>query len=135
MLENTGYNRDCSASSAFPEELVPSRNKLPPIQVLAWAACVHHFVKEMSHVNRRVLQVPKQRTNYRRFSLVCSCGSLFFPLLILELICGGLWHPSHCLLAHLKYFFIRNLILYLLLVPADMVYQQREEALFTIFYI
>lgn len=36
VLENTGYNRDCSAGSAFPEELVLSRNKLPPTQVLAW---------------------------------------------------------------------------------------------------
>lgn len=114
---------------------MPSRNKLPPIQVLAWAACVHHFVKEMSHVNRRVLQVPKQSPIIEGSPWSAPVEVFFFPLLILELICGGLWHPSHCLLAHLKYFLIRNLILYLLLVPADMVYQQREEALFTIFYI
>lgn len=89
----------------------------------------------MSHVNRRVLQVPKQSPIIEGSPWSAPVEVFFFPLLILELICGGLWHPSHCLLAHLKYFLIRNLILYLLLVPADMVYQQREEALFTIFYI
>lgn len=135
MLENTGYNRDCSASSAFPEELVPSRNKLPPIQVLAWLLVYITLLRKCHTLIGECSRFPNRGPIIEGSPWSAPVEVFFFPLLILELICGGLWHPSHCLLAHLKYFLIRNLILYLLLVPADMVYQQREEALFTIFYI